>query len=59
MTPERRRKALGEVGGWLFSFAVVYVAGSFVAFRVRHPWLTETQVLMHTAEALTWRTVDR
>ncbi len=56
---ELRRSRWIEPCRWLLTFAVVYAAVSFTAFRLRHPWLTETQVLLHTPDALTWRTVEK
>lgn len=50
---------MADVITWLCIFLLCYVAVSFMSFRVRNPWLTETQVLQHTTDALMWRTLRK
>jgi hypothetical protein len=35
-----------------------FVTIPFLRFRFIHPCLTETQLLLHTVDALMWRTID-
>lgn len=44
---------------WAVMLLTAYVAISFAAFRVRHPWPTETQVMLHTTDALAWRSLEK
>ena len=36
----------------------VYAMTAGVTFALRHPWMTDTQRMLHTWEALTFRTVE-
>jgi hypothetical protein len=38
--------------------ALVYVFVAATVFRVRHPWMTETELLAHTLDAMTWSTIE-
>lgn len=37
--------------------AVAYLIVASVVFRFRHPWLTDTELIVHTIDALTFRSV--
>ena len=37
--------------------AVAYLIVASVVFRFRHPWMTETELIVHTIDALTFRSV--
>jgi len=37
----------------------LYAAAAFLTFQIRHPWLTQTEVALHAATALTWGTVEK
>jgi hypothetical protein len=46
---------------WTFvtlSVMAVYVSVSFAVFRLRHPAATETQLMLHTVDAMLWRQVE-
>lgn len=50
---------------WEYVFLVVsctvalWLGVSSIVFRVKHPWMTETQLFNHTVDAILFRTVDR
>ena len=37
--------------------AVAYLIVASVVFRFRHPWMTDTELIVHTIDALTFRSV--
>jgi hypothetical protein len=37
--------------------AVAYLIVASVVFRFRHPWMTDTERIVHTIDALTFRSV--
>ena len=39
----------------LAAIGILYAAVSFVAFRLRHPAFTETQVAIHWKDAFLWK----
>lgn len=43
----------------LVALLSVYVSVAFTVLRLRHPEMTETQLLLHTWEALTFRFVEK
>lgn len=58
--PRRARRArIGERIAFALIVCAVYAFIAFAAFRFRHPWLTETELLRHLPEALTFGTVER
>ena len=55
------KKWLRTVTEHLLSFAVygavAYLVVASVVFRFRHPWMTDTELIIHTIDALTFQTV--
>jgi len=45
---------------WILASLLIaaFVTIPFLRFRFVHPCLTETQLLLHTVDALMWRTID-
>lgn len=39
--------------------AAIYVATASMVFRLRHPWMTETQLLLNMGHMLTFSKVER
>lgn len=58
--PRRARRArIGERIAFALIVLAVYAFIACAAFRFRHPWLTETDLLQHLPDALTFGTVER
>jgi hypothetical protein len=38
---------------------LLYAAVSGIVFRFRHPWMTETELIIHTMDSVLWRTVEK
>jgi hypothetical protein len=41
-----------------FVLVLMWVLLSSAIFRIRHPWATETQILIHTWDVLTFRNIN-
>jgi hypothetical protein len=50
-------KALKRLGECVLALVFLWAVGGFVAFRLRHPWATETECLVHWTDALTFQKV--
>jgi hypothetical protein len=44
----------GKAGYWIAVIFAVYVMVSVIAYRFRHPEMTETQLLVNVRDALLW-----
>ena len=40
---------------YLLVAVALYAGVAGMVYRLRHPWMTETQILLHAWDALTWQ----
>ena len=53
----RHQSRFNAVAGVLVTLLLVYVVSAFVVFRLRHPWMTETELLLCPVATMTFQKV--